>query len=124
MCNVHDDDAPKFYNEIKRIARKQHRCCECKRLIQPGEKYQLAKGFWDEFQEYKTCQHCEVAQQWLAVECGGFNFHGVADEILEHAQEYFHFRLYRYAVGMRRGWQSFKDETKLLPVPGMARVTP
>ena len=45
------------------IARRQHSCCECGSLIQPGEQYELVRGVWDgQFDTYKTCSFCASAR--------------------------------------------------------------
>jgi hypothetical protein len=56
MCD--EGEAPKFAKESFPIARKQHVCCECGSDIDKGEKYNKIKGFWDNFQTFKTCLIC------------------------------------------------------------------
>ncbi len=34
-----DCEIPEFFSESARIARKVHRCCECRKAINPGERY-------------------------------------------------------------------------------------
>jgi hypothetical protein len=42
-----------------RKARKEHKCCACRRVIQPGEEYERVFGVWDaDPATYKTCQDC------------------------------------------------------------------
>ena len=54
-----DNIAPSVYSKNHVKARKQHTCCECNRVILPGERYQLFKGCWDgEWDNYKTCGPC------------------------------------------------------------------
>lgn len=56
MC---DFEAPAAYVETMRRARKVHRCCECARSIQPGDRYQVASGVWDgRGASFKTCARC------------------------------------------------------------------
>lgn len=51
---------PTAYWESQPIARKQHTCCECGSIIDPGEKYYKAKGIWDDkFITFNTCEVCE-----------------------------------------------------------------
>lgn len=38
---------PEFYTETRVRARKPHRCCETKRVINPGEMYWRIVGKWD-----------------------------------------------------------------------------
>lgn len=49
-------------------ARKDHECCECKKTIKKGQRYQRFDGFWDSwekdiqsgYESYKTCLECEL----------------------------------------------------------------
>ncbi len=42
-----------------RVARVQHRCCECPASIEPGEAYEYYSGVWDGVgQSFKTCLPC------------------------------------------------------------------
>lgn len=51
-------------------ARKQHRCCECNRTIQPGEQYHIESGKYDgEIFSYKTCLTCYDIRGTFT--CGG-----------------------------------------------------
>ena len=43
-----------------RTARKKHRCDECLKDINPGDKYEYVSGIWDgEPHSYKTCLDCK-----------------------------------------------------------------
>lgn len=58
MCDC-DCYPPEFFNVVYRVAKKPHRCGECLRKIQPGERYQVASGKWDgNFDSHKTCADC------------------------------------------------------------------
>lgn len=60
-CDVdHSDyDGPAFLTERRYRARKQYRCCECRRDIKPKDQYWRATGCWDgRFSSYKTCGGC------------------------------------------------------------------
>lgn len=47
------------WNVTWRTARKQHKCCECGEIINPGERYEhIFSVFEDEVTVYKTCQFC------------------------------------------------------------------
>ena len=52
-------DYAKCYTITNPRARKQHRCCECYGIIEPGEKYHVFKGVWDVPMTFKTCSDCE-----------------------------------------------------------------
>lgn len=41
------ENSPDFYTEKLTTARKQHKCCETSKIIQPGEKYWRCVGKWD-----------------------------------------------------------------------------
>lgn len=48
-----------FENRQNITARKQHKCHECYRVIEPGEKYETASGVYDgSFYHHKTCSDC------------------------------------------------------------------
>lgn len=52
-----------YYHEMINVripvARKQHECVECRKTIEPGEKYEyLVQVYGGDFQTYKTCLDC------------------------------------------------------------------
>lgn len=58
-CYYGEGDLPTVSTTAWRKARKAHRCCECKDLIRPGERYEHATGLWEgEWSTYKTCEDC------------------------------------------------------------------
>lgn len=63
----YDGEMASVFEKTTRIARKEHRCDECRRTIRKGERYQyfsvLWEGGWD---HYKTCKQCaEIARDYL-----------------------------------------------------------
>jgi hypothetical protein len=63
MCDC--GDGPSTYHESKPKARKPHKCCECGRMIQPGETYRNLWGVWDgEPKTFKTCEACLDLDGW------------------------------------------------------------
>jgi len=59
MCTC-DYDKPSFFSEVHHTARKTHRCSECGRHIQPGERYAKVAGKWDgRFGTFRRCSNCE-----------------------------------------------------------------
>jgi hypothetical protein len=104
----------------ERRARKEHRCGECGRAIQPGEIYLYAflviEGFGCSF---KTCAHCRVAEEWLSANCGGWVYEEVLEEIEEHGVEYpaLAERLKAFAQKMRAKWS--EADGSLLPLPAL-----
>lgn len=54
-----DYEEPSIFRREMRRARKEHRCCECFRVILPGEEYEHDSGLWDgRWDRYKTCLGC------------------------------------------------------------------
>ncbi len=54
MCEM-----PQAFSSVTRKARKTHKCCECGRTINAGEKYQYSSGIWDgEPDSFKQCLNC------------------------------------------------------------------
>lgn len=122
MCRIDGADDWDFYaGEVKRKARKEHKCGECRRTIARGESYTYAYGVMDKrSQTYHTCAHCKAAAEWLQVACGGWLFEGILEELQEHWDEEYELRswtLARLIVGMRRKW---KDGA--MPVPELEAV--
>lgn len=53
------DGAPECSRTHWRKARKQHKCCECRLPIEPGDRYQYISGVWDGRPDsFKTCAPC------------------------------------------------------------------
>ena len=60
MCDC-DCEQPQVYNQDKPISRKEHRCCECRGTIHPGETYYRHHGIWDRTAlTFKVCVDCEL----------------------------------------------------------------
>lgn len=53
-----DGESPQFFTRIFRKARKKHICCECRDVIEIGQKYENLSGLWEEFEVFKTCLIC------------------------------------------------------------------
>lgn len=67
------DEYPELFRECRRKAAKTYRCCECLKLIHPGESYWYACGksggeFWDA----RTCEICHRVRDSLCPD--GYNF--------------------------------------------------
>jgi hypothetical protein len=124
MCMIDDcDERSTVLGESHPVARKKHKCGECRRVIEPGERY-LAESllFEGEVSTHKTCAHCEVARDWLARECGGWIYSGVAEDIREHVTSgYYGMAVARMAVGMSWKWRGKNGE--LFPVPSLPKTT-
>lgn len=56
-----DAEMPSVYEQSKPTARKEHKCCECKRKIKIGERYVLSRGKWEGvWATFKTCLECHL----------------------------------------------------------------
>lgn len=54
-----DVETPEFISQSIRLARVNHKCCECYQVITRGSKYECTSGKWDgRVHVYKTCMHC------------------------------------------------------------------
>jgi hypothetical protein len=72
---VGDYDPPDVYWLKWVKARKEHACCECKRTIAPGERYEYVSGKWDgRMGAFHTCAECSDIATSLA--CDGDRMHG------------------------------------------------
>lgn len=116
MCMVEDADFATMFADSVVTARKQHKCSECFRVIEPGEKYRkyFGKGVDGTFHG-KTCIHCEVLMEWLQQNCGGYLFEGVLEDFQEHASDYQRMDLWRLTAMARNQWRSVRKNI-LLPV--------
>jgi len=57
--SVDVDDFCMTLREEQPTARKQHKCCECRRVIEVGEKYNIEITVYDGgIKRYKTCLDC------------------------------------------------------------------
>lgn len=66
MCIYVDDDGAETLDSGERRARKQHKCGECRRMIEPGELYQFWVTLYDgNFSTQKMCSHC-----WATIDVG------------------------------------------------------
>ncbi len=79
-CDEYDKEVLVFERKSVHVARKNHLCCECQRIIRPGERYHKFVGKWrdntfsDEyFGEYKTCEACEDDWDKLMAVCDYFS---------------------------------------------------
>lgn len=115
MCMVEGcDDYATILSASSPVARKAHRCDECFRRINPGEKYLKEATLFEGILEvYKTCQHCQVVRQWLINECGGFLYRGCKEDLSDHACGY-GMKVARMYVAMKNKWTTRKGQ--LMPV--------
>jgi hypothetical protein len=124
MCMIDGADGEARVSEsTMRRAAKSHRCGECGRTIERGEVHEYASMLWDdgvaEWHHHRTCAHCIAARHWLLVQCDGWCYSMVREDLEEHWNEDITLRtvsLGRLIVGMRRGWKRLTDD-RLMPVP-------
>jgi hypothetical protein len=79
MCS---DVENEFYVAKVIKARKEHKCCECKRVILPGEGYERSAGKSDgDMWNYATCPECLAVREVFV--CGGWYFGCLWDSMEE-----------------------------------------
>ena len=89
-----DYEPPEAFSVETRTARKAHRCSECRRTIEPGERYRHVWGVWEGTPAiFKRCETCGELERWATsiVPClcvGMGNLHGdILDEFHEHERD-------------------------------------
>lgn len=125
MCMVDFSDGYWVaFTQAERTARRVHRCYECSREIELGERHEEYSGLHDDgartWYRYRTCAHCVAARGWLLRECGGWLFGGVLEDLEEHWADPWArtLELGRLIILSRGRW---RDRTgNLLPVPVLA----
>lgn len=82
-CDM-DYDAPAFSSIKFRVARRDHKCCECRNVISKGSEYQYVSGMWDGvIHTYKTCTNCADLRDSLSdVTC--WYYGGLSDAYNEY----------------------------------------
>jgi hypothetical protein len=70
---VCDCNPPEFFNSHIAKARKPHKCCECLRTIETGERHEVVAGKWDgDFCTFRTCPDCVELRHSLNLDCYEF----------------------------------------------------
>lgn len=106
MCAIEDCEPWKVCRQENRRARKQHRCTECGRTIQTGERYSCITGLAeDHWQRFRICNHCLAAGRWLDIMCSGWPLTMLCDELREHSEEFQSDLLGDLYQSVRNGWQ-------------------
>ena len=77
---------PEFHKAKIQMAKKNHKCCECKRTILPFEKYEYVSGMWEgDFLIFKTCIDClDIRKEFF---CDGWLYEGMKEALWEHLQD-------------------------------------
>lgn len=85
MCMTGDEEYWLLYDSKSHVARKNHTCTECGRIIHKGERYKRQGGVTEDGWEFhKTCAHCDAASEWLDVVCQGWIFGRREEDLLDH----------------------------------------
>lgn len=122
MCHCDDAEPYQFFDTTNPVARKLHKCSECRRAIARGERYVCHTGKWDgEIGVFRLCAHCDAASQAVInmgvcdCVCLGNLWGGVRDEMEETGDG----RALRLIVAARRKWtvKRGKRAGQLMPVP-------
>lgn len=125
-CTTIRDSSPR--------ARKPHKCTECSRTIEPGERYRLwvviEWGYSGDLVEWRMCTHCWATivlgcsltgcpRNWwwslvhdLSPDDGGFVGDILAHDDLRRADR---LRMYRTVVGRRSKWRH-RDGSLMDPI--------
>lgn len=76
-----DDNHPSFCETTTPIARKDHKCSECREVIPAGAKYEKCTGKWDDcISTFRTCMSCVEIRNHFACD-GGWLFEHVWEDI-------------------------------------------
>jgi len=81
-----DGDPARVLKDIFSIARKEHKCDECRRTIKIGEEYRyetfVCQG---NFEVHKTCKDCNSIRKEMF--CDTFYYGCILDEVQEYVQD-------------------------------------
>jgi hypothetical protein len=126
MCMVGDADTWDFFAAETPRARKPHRCEECDRTIQPGERYERSFGVIDgAAMTQRVCAHCVEARRWLDRVCGGWLYSAVLMDLGDHIGEGYRdaalvylaeLAVQDWRIARRLDWSRPVNEPKLVPV--------
>lgn len=107
MCDVEFDGCNDFTNETLRVARKEHRCSECRKTIRAGERYTYRVAKYDgSLNQDKDCSRCSrVREAHVKTErsMGGNGSYYVGEllsMVVECSQE-----RYEYLERFRKAWK-------------------
>ena len=122
MCMIEDSDGPVvLLSESQPVARTRHQCSECRRVIDPGERYLREFCLFDgRVTTHKTCAQCQVARNWLSDHCRGWCYGAVEEDVRKHAHEGYPMYVARLAIGMQWMWRTPRG--KLMPVPKLPEI--
>jgi hypothetical protein len=103
MTSCYCENPAEVYWATRPLSRTAHRCDECGRQIQHGERYERVRAVWDgKFQTYLTCVYCLGVRDSIEAVAQCFCwYHG---NMLEDAKEWVRDEAYRIpGLAMRVG---------------------
>jgi hypothetical protein len=69
ICDF-DGEPVEFYSSKMLVGRKEHECCECRRVIPKGVRHEHARMKYEgDWSEYRTCELCISVRNNL-IRCG------------------------------------------------------
>lgn len=81
------DCAPQIAQESRPVAKRAHRCCECRTTIEPGTRYARLDGRYDDgWRTYTTCAPCDALREQVC-DGNGYIFGELADAACEWARD-------------------------------------
>jgi hypothetical protein len=82
ICTGGSDYGPTVSTESMPVARKAHRCVECKETIAKGKVYERISGQWEgDWRTYTTCAECREIRAALC--CDGYIFGQLWEDVRE-----------------------------------------
>lgn len=86
-----DNIEPSAYKKETRMARKEHKCCECRGIICPKQTYHYCSGIWegrpDSFKVCFACQEIRKELEWRIFSTEPIPFEKLQDAVLEWAND-------------------------------------
>lgn len=124
-----DLEEPEGYREIRRKARKPHKCGDCKGQIKSGEFYLYISGIWagepENFSRCYDCNHirCDITHEIDADHCMALN--GLRDWLLDYYDGYREQESpwYRW-VGMFNAVAAMREGKRIVVEPAPLTTSP
>jgi hypothetical protein len=115
-CYCDFDGVSTVYRASEPVARKPHRCDECGRTIQPGERYESVFHITDgDAGTHHTCPHCLDIRKWVVahVPCSCWSHGNMLDDLRNDVDAYwvdgpgllFGYLRRRAALKRAQGWR-------------------
>jgi hypothetical protein len=81
-----DYEPAEFFSKKFRHAKKEHKCCECGKVIHVGDEYEYVAGKWEgDIMFFKTCEKCSDLRSSLD-DVGCPYYGGLYEEYWEYLQ--------------------------------------